>query len=95
MTTTITIPRWTSWKKILPVVVPPLIVLVVILVLWQILCFGSHPRLPAPTTIIRESWYLIIDPFFDKGERTKGWAYRLYRACDGWPLAMLWPRWWV
>jgi nitrate/nitrite transport system permease protein len=91
MTNTMAIPRWYSWQKILPVVVPPLIVLLVVLALWQILCSGPNPRLPAPTTIIRESWHIIVDPFFDKGGTNKGLALQviqsLRRVAVGYALA--------
>ena len=72
-------------------IVPPLIVLLVVLALWQILCSGPNPRLPAPTTIIRESWHIIVDPFFDKGGTNKGLALQviqsLRRVAVGYALA--------
>jgi len=91
MTTTIPLPRRYSWQKFLPIVLPPLIVLVLVLVVWQILCSGSNPRLPAPITIIRESWHLIVNPFFDKGGTNKGLGLQviesLRRVAIGYVLA--------
>ena len=47
-------------------VMRPLVALIVLLVIWQALCSGTNPNLPAPLTVIQETWNpLIINPFFD------------------------------
>lgn len=93
MTITMGFLRRSSWQKYLPIIVPPLIVLIVVLVVWQILCSGANPRLPAPTTIIKQSWHLIANPFFDKGGTNKGLGLQvlqsLRRVAIGYTLASI------
>jgi nitrate/nitrite transport system permease protein len=52
--------------QIMPTVLPPLVCTSVMLLLWQLLCSGAEPRLPAPTTVITETWDLIKSPFADE-----------------------------
>lgn len=79
---TITMGRFRQfpWQTYLLRILPPLIVLVAILVLWQLLCSGGNARLPAPTTIVKESWQLIVDPFFDKGGTNKGLGLQVLQS---------------
>jgi nitrate/nitrite transport system permease protein len=51
---------------------PPLIVLVVVLVVWQIACGGEASSFPAPSAIWRDSKDLIVNPFYDNGGVDKG-----------------------
>lgn len=60
--------------------VPPLIALLIFLVIWQILCSGPKAPLPAPLTVISETWDLIIDPFFDRGDTDKGLALQIFAS---------------
>ncbi|HZG29656.1 nitrate/nitrite transport system permease protein [Ensifer adhaerens] len=72
-------------------VVPPLIVLLIILAVWQIAC--SHPgaSLPAPSQIWADSADLIRSPFFNNGPQDIGLAWRvlisLERVAIGFGLA--------
>jgi nitrate/nitrite transport system permease protein len=53
-------------------VVPPLLVLAVLGLVWELLMVGQTGGLPAPSTIWRDSKELILDPFFDRGGVDKG-----------------------
>jgi len=67
-------------QKKLPYIVPPVIVLIVVLSTWQLLCSGNSPRLPAPTTVLKESWEIISNPFFDKGGVNKGLGLQIFES---------------
>jgi nitrate/nitrite transport system permease protein len=54
------------------VVIPPVAVLAVVLIAWELLTVGQTGGLPAPSTIWLESKDLIVDPFFDRGGVDKG-----------------------
>ncbi|MGE4218746.1 MAG: nitrate ABC transporter permease [Alphaproteobacteria bacterium] len=43
---------------------PPAITIAVVVVLWEMLCSQPGASLPAPSAVIRDSWQLIIDPFY-------------------------------
>jgi nitrate/nitrite transport system permease protein len=75
-------------------VIRPLLALGIILVIWQILCSGASPNLPAPLTVIKETWDpLIINPFFDNGGTDKGLALQIFaslqRVAIGFTLATI------
>jgi len=55
----------------------PFIALVIFLAIWQMLCSGENPNLPSPTTALKETWELIVDPFFDNGGTDKGLGWQL------------------
>jgi nitrate/nitrite transport system permease protein len=73
--------------------IPPVIAVLIFLVIWQILCSGPTAPLPAPTTVISETWDLIIDPFFDNGDTDKGLALQIFaslkRVAIGYSLAAI------
>nr|WP_290223945.1 nitrate ABC transporter permease [Trichocoleus desertorum] len=74
-------------------VIPPVVAILIFLVIWQILCSGPQAPLPAPTTVISETWELIIDPFFDNGDTDKGLALQIFaslkRVAIGYSLAAI------
>ncbi|MDC6695392.1 hypothetical protein OEZ72_26800, partial [Leclercia adecarboxylata] len=47
--------------------VPPLVILLVLGVIWEMLCSGADAALPPPSQVVAETWELIIDPFYDNG----------------------------
>jgi nitrate/nitrite transport system permease protein len=56
-------------KKILR----PLVALAFLLTLWQVLCSSPDSTIPAPLTILQETWDpLIKDPFYDNGGTDRG-----------------------
>ncbi len=72
-------------------ILPPLVVLLVLLGVWQIAC--SHPgaTLPPPSQVWADSFDLIAYPFFDYGSQDIGLAWRvlvsLQRVAIGFGLA--------
>ena len=72
-------------------ILPPLIMLALILVVWQILCSRPGAPLPSPTKIWSEARDLITDPFFVAGPQDIGLGWRvlvsLQRVMIGYGLA--------
>jgi nitrate/nitrite transport system permease protein len=72
-------------------VLPPLVVLIVILTIWQILCSGVGATLPPPSQVWEESYDLIAYPFFNYGSQDIGLGWRvlisLQRVAYGFGLA--------
>jgi nitrate/nitrite transport system permease protein len=59
-------------------VLAPLIAVFVLCAIWQVLCSGENPPLPAPITVIKETWDpLIIDPFYDNGGTDVGLFWQI------------------
>lgn len=58
-------------------IVTSTIALIVILAVWQVLCAGEKPPLPPPTTVLQDTWELIVNPFFDNGGTDKGLFWHL------------------
>ncbi len=74
-------------------VVPPLVMLALLLVVWQILCSKPGATLPSPTKIWTEAYDLIVDPFFVAGPQDIGLGWRvltsLQRVAIGYGFAAL------
>jgi nitrate/nitrite transport system permease protein len=74
-------------------VLPPLIVLVVILGVWQLLCMKPTSSLPSPARIWADARDLIVDPFFVAGPQDIGLGLRvitsLQRVAVGFGLAAI------
>jgi len=74
-------------------VVPPLVVVAFGLVVWELLCRKSGATLPPPSRILRDTWELIVDPFFDRGGIDKGLFWHLsaslQRVAIGYALASM------
>jgi len=56
---------------------PPIIVVALILVTWELLCGKTGATLPPPSRVLNEAWDLIVDPFFDNGGLDKGLFWHL------------------
>ncbi|TDR85503.1 nitrate ABC transporter permease [Enterovirga rhinocerotis] len=66
-------PRLTALLKVAGArVVPPVAVLAVLLLVWEILCSRAGAGLPPPSRVLAETWDLIVDPFYDNGGTDKG-----------------------
>nr|ART38596.1 G390 [uncultured bacterium] len=63
--------------KIATEVVPPVIVVAFLLLIWELLCRKSGATLPPPSRVIKDTWELIVDPFFDRGGIDKGLFWHL------------------
>ncbi|KAA1184583.1 nitrate ABC transporter permease [Rhizobium tropici] len=70
---------------------PPLVVLVLLLGIWQLLCGQPGASLPPPSQVWQESYDLIVYPFFYNGPQDIGLAWRvlvsLQRVAYGFGLA--------
>ena len=60
-------------RRLAASVVPPLVVLALLLIVWEILCSRPGATLPPPPIWI-DTWDLIVDPFFDAARRTTAWS---------------------
>lgn len=58
-------------------VLPPLVMLMVIGVVWQVACSRPSATLPPPTAVWEHSKELILDPFYDRGGLDKGLFWHL------------------
>jgi len=71
--------------------VPPVIVIALFLLVWELLCRKAGATLPAPSKVISSSWELIVNPFFDHGGLDKGLFWHLIaslqRVALGYALA--------
>jgi nitrate/nitrite transport system permease protein len=72
-------------------VIPPIVMLVLLLTVWQILCIRPGATLPSPSKIWTEAYDLIVDPFFVAGPQDIGLGWRvlisLQRVAIGYGLA--------
>jgi nitrate/nitrite transport system permease protein len=75
------------------IVVPPLIVLTLLLLIWQIAASGPKATLPTPTKIWQDAKDLIVDPWFVLGPQDIGLGWRvltsLQRVAIGFGLAAI------
>ncbi|WP_446737708.1 nitrate ABC transporter permease [Rhizobium sp. CFBP 13644] len=74
-------------------VLPPLVVLVLLLGVWQALCSAPGATLPPPSQVFQESYDLIAYPFFVYGSQDIGLGWRvlisLERVAYGFGLAAI------
>ena len=74
-------------------VLPPLVVIGLLVLIWEML--GSRPgaALPAPSRVIEDTWELILHPFYDNGGNDVGVAWQLLaslkRVAYGYSLAVV------
>ncbi|HRQ57313.1 MAG TPA: nitrate ABC transporter permease [Azoarcus taiwanensis] len=74
-------------------VLPPLIILGALVMLWEALCSRPGAALPSASQMVRETWELITDPFYDNGGNDVGMAWQilasLERVAYGYSLAVV------
>ena len=72
-------------------VIPPLVMLALLLIVWELLCSKPGATLPSPSKIWSEARDLIVDPFFVAGPQDVGLGWRvltsLQRVMIGYGLA--------
>src|SRR5258705_2821396 len=72
-------------------VVPPLIVLALLMLFWELACRRAGSTLPPPSRVYKDTKELIFDPFFDRGGIDKGLFWHLsaslQRGAFGYALA--------
>ena len=78
-------------KTVASNVVPPIVVLAIILGVWELLCRKAGATLPPPSRVLKDTWELIVDPFFDRGGIDKGLFWHmsasLQRVAFGYALS--------
>ena len=67
----------TKAKEITARVLPPLIVIALGLLIWELLCRKQGATLPPPSRVFKDTYELIVDPFFDRGGIDKGLFWHL------------------
>ncbi len=91
-------PPWTegAWKFVQSAaarIVPPVVVIALFLVVWELLCSKAGATLPPPLKVFRDTKDLIFDPFFDNGGIDKGLFWHLsaslQRVALGYSLAAI------
>ena len=74
-------------------VLPPLVIIGLLLLIWELL--GSRPgaALPPPSKVVEDTWELIVSPFYDNGGNDVGLAWQmlasLKRVAYGYALAVI------
>lgn len=61
---------------------PPMVVILVLGLIWEMLCSGPGAALPPPSLVLEETWELIIHPFYDNGGNDKGLAWQLLASLE-------------
>jgi nitrate/nitrite transport system permease protein len=73
------------------VVLPPVLMLGLLGVVWQLVCSQPGASLPPPTKVVSDTWELITQPFYDNGGIDKGLFWHLLasikRVAFGYALA--------
>jgi nitrate/nitrite transport system permease protein len=73
--------------------IPPVIVLALVLLIWELLCRKAGATLPPPSQVVSTTWELITNPFYDRGGLDKGLFWHLsaslQRVAMGYALASL------
>jgi nitrate/nitrite transport system permease protein len=74
-------------------VVPPLVVLALLVLFWELACQRAGSALPPPSRVFKETKELIFDPFYDRGGIDKGLFWHLsaslQRVALGYSLAAI------
>ena len=80
-------------RALLTHVLPPLLVVALLLLLWELLTAGPGASLPAPSKVVSDTWELILNPFADNGGNDKGLGWQilasLERVAQGYLLAVV------
>lgn len=71
-----------SGRFLMERVAPPLTVLTLLMVIWQVAVSGQASGLPAPTDIWDQSRDLILDPFFVYGSQDIGLGWRVLTSLE-------------
>jgi nitrate/nitrite transport system permease protein len=74
-------------------VIPPVVVIALALLVWELVCRKAGATLPPPSRVIKDTWELIVDPFFDRGGIDRGLFWHLsaslQRVALGYALASI------
>ncbi|HEY9824353.1 MAG TPA: nitrate ABC transporter permease, partial [Stenomitos sp.] len=82
--------RFGAWPKTL---MPPVVVIGVLLLVWQLLCLSPSSPMPGPINVILQTWNYIVNPFFDNGGTDKGLGWQIFislqRVALGYSIAAI------
>jgi len=86
--------RMLGWlREVAARVVPPLVVIALGLLVWELACRKAGATLPPPSKVISSTWELIAHPFYDRGGLDKGLFWHLsaslQRVAKGYALASI------
>jgi nitrate/nitrite transport system permease protein len=86
--------RMLGWlREIAARVVPPLVVIALGLLVWELVCRKAGATLPPPSKVVSSTWELIAHPFYDRGGLDKGLFWHLsaslQRVAKGYALASI------
>jgi nitrate/nitrite transport system permease protein len=74
-------------------VLPPLVVIGLLIGIWELLCSTPGSPLPSPSQVVKDTWELIVDPFYNRGGNDVGLAWQLLaslqRVALGYSLAVV------
>jgi len=74
-------------------IVPPIVVIGLLLLVWELVCRRTGATLPPPSRVVSDTWDLIVHPFFDNGGIDKGLFWHLsaslQRVARGYALAAI------
>jgi nitrate/nitrite transport system permease protein len=66
-----------NFEKLAAQIIPPVLVILILLLMWQVACSSPTARLPSPLRIYADSRDLILHPFFDNGGTDKGLGWHI------------------
>jgi nitrate/nitrite transport system permease protein len=66
-----------NFEKLAAQIVPPVLVILILLIAWQLAAGHPGARLPSPLQIYADSHDLILHPFFDNGGTDKGLGWHI------------------
>ena len=86
--------RMLGWlREVAARVVPPLVVIALGLLVWELACRKAGATLPPPSKVVSSTWELIAHPFYDRGGLDKGLFWHLsaslQRVAKGYALASI------
>ena len=64
-------------NKQFPDLIPPIIAIALFLLVWQLFSWTPGATLPGPIQVIKDTWILILYPFYDKGGTDKGLFWQI------------------
>jgi bicarbonate transport system permease protein len=64
-------------QKKYPDLIPPLIAITIFLVIWQLFSWTPGATLPGPIQVVKDTWILILYPFYDLGGTDKGLFWQI------------------
>jgi nitrate/nitrite transport system permease protein len=74
-------------------ILPPIVMIAILLLVWELLCRKTGATLPPPSRVVRDGWELIAHPFYDHGGLDKGLFWHLsaslHRVALGYALASI------